>query len=472
MTDPGRAARRRALLAASGYGAVVTLTDLLTPRMRYAYVHRITAAIMHGPLPVLSSTAAMASPRAGAESPEPIARITCALATDGLDVGGIGSVIEMLAGGLPSAGVRPVVVCRGDGVRAARLRTAGIEVRPVATAGEAAAALRDVDVVALHSAPGYLEEAAVDSGLPLVIAMHNTEIHFTRGRWATFRALLHRAAVGVAVSETVRDFHARHVPAEDVPRMRVVENGAPEAPPATGAERAAARDALSGVLGVPLGDDVVFVCLARYDSQKNVAGTVASFLHALDTRLTGARFVYAGDPSDWVELRRADAIRRSSPHAGRVHLLGSSDARTLLLAADAFLLNSFFEGWAVAAASVAATGLPLVLSDVGGGAELVAFDPARSVLVPNATGEAAAVSDARVASARRHSRRQSNRDALADALAVTAHRVRADPVRRVPPGIRSGIADMVQGHAAAMTHAFGIRDVGADLGTRADENGG
>ena len=42
----------------------------------------------------------------------------------------------------------------------------------------------------------------------------------------------------------------------------------------------------------------------------------------------------------------------------------------------------------------------------------------------------------------------------------------------MPPGIRSGIADMVQGHAAAMTHAFGIRDVGADLGTRADENGG
>jgi glycosyltransferase involved in cell wall biosynthesis len=470
MTDPGRAVRRRAQLAASGYGAVVTLTDLLTPRMRYAYVHRLTAAILHRPLPVLPSNATTASPRAEASS-DPVVRITCALATDGLDVGGIGSVIETLAAGLPAAGVRPVVVCRGEGVRAARLRADGIDVRAVATAGEAAAALRDVDVVALHSAPGYTEEAAVDSGLPLVIAMHNTEIHFTRRRWAAFRALLHRSAVGVAVSKTVRDFHARRIPPEDALRLRVVENGAPQAPPAATAERTAARDALAGVLGVELGDDVVFVCLARYDSQKNVAGTVASFLHALDTRLTGARLVYAGDPSDWVELRRADAIRRSSPHADRVHLLGNSDARTLLLAADAFLLNSFFEGWPVAATEAAATGLPLVLSDVGGGAELVSFDPRRSLLVPNATGEAAAVTDARVAAARRRSRRQLNRDALADALAMAADRVRADPVRHVPPGIRSGIAAMVQGHAAALMHAYGIPGVGADLGAHSEDDG-
>ena len=469
MTGPPPAARLRAQLAAHGYGAIVTLTDLLPPRIRYAYVHRLTAMVLSLPLPALPSIATTGSTRDGAKGPGAVTDMTCALATDGLDVGGIGSVIETLALGLPSAMVRPVVVCRGDGARAARLRANGIDVRTVATAGEAAAAMRDVDVIALHSAAGYIEVAAVESGLPLVTAMHNTEIHFTRRRWAAFRALIHRSAAGIAVSETVREFHARHIPEDDARRLRVVPNGAREAPPATEDERTAARDALAGLLGVPLGDDVVFVCLARYDSQKNVAGTVASFLHALDAGLPDAQFVYAGDPSDWVELRRADAIRRCSPHAGRVHLLGNSHARTLLLAADAFLLNSFFEGWAVAATEAAATGLPLVLSDVGGGAELVSSDSTRSMLIPNAAGEAAAVTDARVGAARRRSRRQSNRQALADALAVVAGRVRADPVRRVPAAIRTGIADMVHGHAAAMRDAHGARDVSADARTRVEE---
>lgn len=450
MTRRLSLARIRAQLAASGYGALVTLTDLLPPRIRYGYVHRITAKVLRRPVQVLPSPTTGASAGAEGDRPEAAADRTCALATDGLDIGGIGFVIEMLAAGLPSAHVRPVVVCRGDGTRAARLRANGIDVRSVATPGEAAAAFRDVDVIALHSAPDYVEAAAIESGLPLVTAMHNTEIHFTRRRWDAFRELIRRSDAGVAVSETVREFHARHVPAEDARRFHVVPNGVPPSTPATDDERAAARDALAEVLGVSLGDDVVFVCLARYDSQKNVAGTVASFLNALDTRLTGARFVYAGDPSDWAELRRADAIRRCSPHAGRVHLLGNSDARTLLLAADAFLLNSFFEGWAIAATEAAATGLPLILSEVGGGVELVSFDATRSILIPNATGEAAAVTDARVAAARRRSRRQSNRGALAEALAEVAGRVRAEPVRRVPPAIRTGITDMVQGHAAAI----------------------
>ncbi|WP_228484855.1 glycosyltransferase [Microbacterium cremeum] len=413
-------------------------------------MHRITAKVLRRPLPVLPSPATGSSPLAHPGDPEPFADLTCALATDGLEIGGIGFVIEELAVRLPAAKVHPVVVCRGEGPRAARLRADGIEVRPVATSGEAAAALRDVDVIALHSAPAFVETAAIESGLPLVTAMHNTEIHFTRRRWTAFRALIRRSEVGVAVSETVREFHARHVPGPDARRFRVVPNGVPGSAPATDGDRAAARDALAGVLGVPLGDDIVFVCLARYDSQKNVAGTVASFVYALENGLAGVRFVFAGDPSDWVEVRRADAIRRCSPQGDRVHLLANSHARTLLLAADAFLLNSFFEGWAVAATEAAATGLPLVLSEVGGGAELVSFDATRSVLIPNAVGEAAAVTDARVRAARRRSRRQSNRGAFAEALSVVAHRVRADPTRRVPPAILTSVADMVQGHAAAI----------------------
>ena len=240
--------RVHARLAARGYGALVTLTDLLPPRIRYGYVHRITAKLLRRPLPALLSSATGSSRRARHSDPEPPADLTCALATDGLDVGGIGFVIEELAVGLPSANVRAVVVCRGEGARAARLRADGIDVRPVATTGEAAAAFRDVDVIALHSAPAYLETAAIASGLPLVTAMHNTEIHFTRRRWAAFRALIRRSEAGVAVSETVREFHARQGPevprrSERSPRVGPADGRRPRGGPrrSRGRARSAAR---------------------------------------------------------------------------------------------------------------------------------------------------------------------------------------------------------------------------------------
>lgn len=395
----------------------MTLTDLLPPRIRYGYVHPLTARMLQRPLPALDGVAPQpVTPRGGSASDAPDALVV-ALVADHLDVGGIGAVIEMLAETLPRFGVRPIVVSPGDGTRAQRMRERGIEVRSASEGADPRALFSGVQVIELHSAPRHLEVAAIASGRPLVTAMHNTEIHFTRARWKQFDALMERSSAGVAVSETVREFHARHLPPHLASRLIVVPNGAPAAATVDEGARAAARRALAEILATDVDGCFVIACLARYDSQKNVAGTVASVLHAIEQGgLDHVLFVYAGTPSDWAELRRADAIRRSSPRGAQVHLLGNSDPHTLLAAADAFLLNSFFEGWPVAATEAAAAGLPLALSDVGGARELVAADPSRAILIANATGDAAKVSDARVRAARRRSRRQRNRDDLADAV--------------------------------------------------------
>lgn len=430
----------------------MTLTDLLPPRIRYGYVHPVTTRLLQRPLPALTGAAPLSdSPRTGPVSDAPDA-LVAALAADHLDVGGIGAVIEMLADALPRYGVRPVVVCHGDGARARRLRERGIEVRSAQAGAGFGALFTDVDVIELHSAPRYLETAATASGLPLVTAMHNTEIHFTRARWKQFEALMDRSAAGIAVSETVREFHARHLPAHLGSRLTVVPNGAPAAMAVDAQERGAARRALAETLAADLDGCFVIVCLARYDSQKNVAGTVASMLHAFEQGgIDHVRFVYAGTPSDWAELGRADAIRRASPYAAHIHLLGNSDPHTLLSAADAFVLNSFFEGWPVAATEAAAAGLPLALSDVGGARELVAVDPSRGILIPNATGDAAKVSDARVRTARRQSRRQRNRDDLAAAVRRLAD-PRASGVRQ-PAGFAESVDAMAAGHARVLVDA-------------------
>ncbi|HUG50245.1 MAG TPA: hypothetical protein VLZ78_04530, partial [Terrimesophilobacter sp.] len=96
--------------------------------------------------------------------------VTCAILTDHLDVGGIGAVVEMLATNFETEGVRPVVVCHGDGKRAKRLRQLGIDVRGVTDSASSQAALAScgAGVLQLHSAPEYLERAGMATGLPMV----------------------------------------------------------------------------------------------------------------------------------------------------------------------------------------------------------------------------------------------------------------------------------------------------------------
>ncbi|NMR21440.1 glycosyltransferase family 4 protein [Cellulomonas fimi] len=375
--------------------------------------------------------------------------LRCGLVADHLDVGGIGRVIEMLTEGLRSAGIEPVVVCPRDGERSARLRALGYEVIVAPDARSAGVALESagLDVVELHSAPAHLVGAVLGSDVPVLPVLHNTEIHYARLQWRATAALFGRAEAVIAVSEIVRRFHLERLPATPHDKIVVVPNGAMTMPQADASARSRAREHLASVLGARLTKSAVFVSLVRYDSQKNVAGTVASFLEAADSCHVPVHLVVAGEPSDWLEYCRADALRRRHPRADRVHLLGNSDAATLLAAADAFLLNSFFEGWPLATTEAVAAGLPIVVSDSGGAAELVARAPEGSMLIGNATGPAGSVSDRSARAARRRAARQRNRPELAAAVSAVA-----TAVAQAATGGPGGPADdsygvMVDGHA-------------------------
>jgi len=60
---------------------------------------------------------------------------------------------------------------------------------------------------------------------------------------------------------------------------------------------------------------------------------------------------------------------------------------TILSAADAYVSDSFFEGWSIAASEAAWNGLPLVLSDCGSARELVGERGERGRVVPNPLGD-------------------------------------------------------------------------------------
>ncbi|WP_426595868.1 glycosyltransferase family 4 protein [Cellulomonas sp. McL0617] len=363
----------------------------------------------------------------------------------------------MLAEGLRAEGIEPVVVCPVEGARSTRLRGLGVQViiAPDTTSASDLMARARLDVIQLHSAPDHLVDAADRVGVPIVPVLHNTEIHYSPDKWRSTAALFSRADSVIAVSTLVRQFHVERVPASAAEKIVVVANGAMPMPAVTDQVQSAARDELTRTLDAPLADEVVFACLARYDSQKNIAGMVASFLSARPSALR-VHLVVAGDPSDWLEFRRADAIRRSHPDGDRVHLLGNSDAATLLAAADAFLLDSFFEGWPLAATEAVAAGLPIVISEAGGAVELVERAAHGSVLITNASGPAAAVSDRRARAARRRARHQTNAGDVATAVGAVTRTVRSSTGHRIPAADDSFRA-MVAGHAALLRVAVAAR---------------
>lgn len=448
--------RAKARLATVFFALVVSVTDLLPPRIRYGYVHRFTRLIFREPWTRLEAGTRTQSPIL---QPSGVARAqtrgidetVCALVAGAVDVGGIGSVIELLTQGLPAAGIRPVLICSDDGRRVARIRDRGIEVVTVQSEADTtrAIAARPIDVIQLHAAPEPMERAAIASGIPLVPVLHNTEIHFSDTRWRRFATLLGKSAAAIAVSELVRVFHAGHAPHELCDRITVVPNAVPAHGPATQDQRRAARIAVERAIGTDVADDAIFVTLARYDAQKNIAGLVASWLSSV--RDPTARLVIAGEPSDWAEARLADAVRRCSPRADRVHLLAASDAWTLLAASDGFILDSFFEGWPVAATEAAAMGLPLVISDVGGARELASM-ATHSIVIPNPCGRADTVSDRAVARARRRFRHQRNAGALGEAVDAVAGRTTSGRPS-VPAATDDRMGAMIEGHASVLRAA-------------------
>lgn len=414
-----RGAARAAARAEAGFlGAVTAIVDASGDRVRYGWGHAVRRRLLQRPLRHFhgdASTDPPAVPQSLTRLDAPIdSEATVVLVTRTLGTGGVESVVATLARRLPSHGVRTVVLCERGGVTADALRDEGIRVE----VGEGAGAVLDELVTAsspvvaqLHNAPEPLIEECAGRAIPLVPVIHTTDVNLSPQAWRAQEALARRSAETIAVSEIVREFTLQHWQDPTTASVLVVPNGVDPARVVPGA-----RDALGELVDADLdADEVVFLCLARYDIQKNIPGLVSAFLELVERR-PHARLVVAGPIEDWLEFSHADAIRRAHPDGGRVHLLGEGSAADLTSAADAFVLDSFFEGWPVAASEAIMAGLPVVLSDVGGARELVGPDGERGRLCANPAGDPATISLGDIRRARRRAGHQANRASVVLAM--------------------------------------------------------
>lgn len=377
------------------------------------------------------------------------------LLTRTLGTGGVERVVATLARELPRCGMGVTVVCERGGDTADSLRRDGVFVVQAADIEAASSLIEQLPVgtvAQLHNAPDHLIAACARRGMPLVEVLHTTDVNRDDRGWARETELARDVTATIAVSRTVRDFHLHHLGQQVSPRVCVIPNGVD--PSFASTPGTAARRRLAELLGRRLDGAVVLACLARYDMQKNIPGLVATFLAAAELR-DDLHLVVAGPVEDWIEVRLADAVRRSHPAGDRVHLLGTSSTHDLLAASDAFVLDSFFEGWPVAATEAAMAGLPLVLSDVGGAHELV--DGLRGSVVANPAGAPDRLDLAMIKRARRRFRRQANRGPLAQAMLDVAEDIDMWRARR--PELAASARETLGSSTMAQAHACVLNDV-------------
>lgn len=404
-------ARSRARAAHAVLSVAQAGADLVPAPVRYGTVRTATKLLLR---------------RAGVTSvPAPAgvavaSRTEVVLLADRLDSGGVEAIVSVLARRLPEHGISTAVVCAHGGGVAEFLRGTGVTVIEAPSrvqAGRALAALSP-QVIELHSPPADLVAAALDHGAALVPVVHNTELFRSDADWELQSALAAKAGATIAVSQFVGEQHVSRLRRHPPGPLVVVPNGVAVGSGEQTSARDEARRHVAAVLGIELGHDPLAVCLGRWDPQKNLPGLVAGFTEALHRRAS-LRLVIAGGIQDWLEFRKADALRRSSAAADRIHMLSLSHTATLLAAADLFVLDSFFEGWPVAATEAAVSGLPLLLADVGGAAELAGPHGARGLVVPNPAADGLDIDAGSIRRARR-APRQRNRGDLVEAI-VSLH---------------------------------------------------
>lgn len=233
----------------------------------------------------------------------------------------------------------------------------------------------------LYHANLYGRLAASRAGIAAVASVHNT---YSRRKW--YRHLINwwlarKCAAVIAVSADIRDdiLQHDHVPSQ---KVIVVPNGIDMQRVVSGLTRGEAKIRLGYAADVFL-----LGCVGRLEEQKGHAFLITA-LSALRTMYPQLRLAIAGDG------RKRQALGEMAAQMGVadiVQFLGTrSDMADVLRAFDLYVMPSLWEGLSLAMLEAMAAELPVIISDVGGAAEVLGDDEF-GIRVPPGDAEALAL---------------------------------------------------------------------------------
>lgn len=321
------------------------------------------------------------------------------LLIDTLDVGGMEEVVAFLANNLGALAIQPSVVCfQSGGHVAERLKQQG---HPVLVAGgdpeRLAMQLRSQapDVINTHLASLPALRVASTLGRPIVETIHNTYVWMSDSQWQEEQQRSGYFAAALAVSDLVRRYYKAHNPQLPAKRITVAGNAIDPARLAP-LPMAAARK----LLGLPpVEEATLFVVLGRYCYQKNQLGILRAFAEVAERDARVHLLIAGSFIGEEVYHQLVERVRASLPCAQRVRMEPfRSDVSTLLSAADALILDSYYEGWSLAGTEALLLGTPLIHSLCGSAEELCCpgSGAGSGILIPNPGGDIMRLSLARI----------------------------------------------------------------------------
>jgi glycosyltransferase involved in cell wall biosynthesis len=304
------------------------------------------------------------------------------------------------------------------------------------------------DVISVHGAPDWFVAGAAEAGIPIVETLHGAHSFFERETWSRERLRSKQITGFVAVSELVRRQYLRANPDYPADRVITIPNGVDD-------QHISLRDRTQARSRLGLSYEFLFVSLARCHLQKNTFGLVTAFSDVARA-YPEAHLLVAGRADDVAYFEQVRRLRDGLPCASRIHLRGHCpDPSSVLAAADAFVLDSFFEGWSLASMEALFAGLPVIISEVGGAREQVGENGRRGFVVGNPLGDPEVMDWGSMSRAR--FRPQVNRAALVEAMsAVIADRVRWREARgelRAESVKRFSVDLCIERHADVLTRA-------------------
>ena len=129
------------------------------------------------------------------------------------------------------------------------------------------------------------------------------------------------------------------------------------------------RARVRAALGVPSADRFLFLAVGRLEPQKDYPTMLRALAQLVDTGRTPLTLIVGTGPDEATLRTEAATLGLDVDH---LRFLGPrSDVPELLSAVDAYVMSSAWEGLPMVLLEAAASGLPIVATDVGGNAEIV-----------------------------------------------------------------------------------------------------
>lgn len=290
-----------------------------------------------------------------------------AIIVESLDKGGMEQVVAFLAQGLQNKGIHVRVLClnRG-GVIADQLRSLNIGICEFYNRNSQFKKyiINNPPILAnTHYVKRHIK-FLYDQGIPVVEVIHNMYVFYCDHATRIERRNEKYFTKMIAVSELVKDTYRIRI--KESNKLSVIGNAA-----IVREEPQKNREQVRKELGIRE-DGIVLLNVGSIDRRKNQLGIIKAFDIVTKIVDLPLYLVFAGNVQDeeYSYVVR-DAILQCHAKKQIILLPYYSRVRELYQMADIFVLDSYYEGWSIAATEALYEGMPIIHSMCGSARELI-----------------------------------------------------------------------------------------------------